>query len=359
MNKPFTPGLLARLEERPRKVALLRASRIGDFLCATPALRALRMALPDAAITLITLPMLREIAQRLPYVDRVVEFPGYPGIAEQLFEARRATRFLREMQDERFDLAIQMQGTGVNSNPFMLLLGARTTVGFVRPGEGAGLLDAALPYPKHLHEIRCVLSLASFLGIPEQGEEILFPLQAEDLKQADRLLKEAAPPLIGLHFSARDEARRWSPNRFAAACSTLLHKYGGTVILVGEAQERELGGAIARCIDGPSRNLMGQTSLLTLGGVLSRLAVLLTNDSGPAHIAYALGTPTVTVFGASSPALNGPLQAGPFRTVMHEVPCRPCGYGVCPIGNPCMLGVSVEEVVEAAEEVGQLLRPGK
>ncbi|HLG63444.1 MAG TPA: glycosyltransferase family 9 protein [Ktedonosporobacter sp.] len=351
MNDPFTPGLLTRLEESPRKIALLRASRIGDFLCATPALRALRLALPDAAITLITLPMLREIAQRLPYVDHVVEFPGYPGIAEQLFDARRATHFLCEMQGEQFDLAIQMQGTGVNSNPFMLLLGARTTAGFVRPGEGAGLLDAALPYPEHLHEVRCVLALTSFLGVPDQGEDILFPLHAEDLQQAERLLKDAAPPLIGLHPSARDEARRWSPDRFAATCSTLLQQYGGTVILVGEGQERELGEVIARQIDGPCCNLMGQTSLLTLGGVLARLAVLLTNDSGPAHIAYALGTPTVTIFGASSPILNGPLHTGPFRAVIHEVPCRPCGYAVCPIGNPCLQGVSVEQVVEAAKGV--------
>ncbi|HEU5230858.1 MAG TPA: glycosyltransferase family 9 protein [Ktedonobacteraceae bacterium] len=351
MNDPFAPGLLTRLSEKPRKVALLRASRIGDFLCATPAFRALRLALPDADITLITLPMLREIAQRLPYLDRLVEFPGYPGIAEQLFDAGHAIQFLREMHAEQFDLAIQMQGTGVNSNPFMLLLGARRTVGFVRPGEGAGLLDAALPYPKHLHEVHCVLALATFLGIPQQGEQIVFPLHAEDLRQAECLLKGAEPPLIGLHPSARDEARKWSLNRFAATGSLLLRRHGGTVIVVGEAQDREQGATIAQRIDGPCLNLMGQTSLLTLGGVLSRLAVLLTNDSGPAHIAYALGTPTVTIFGASSPALNGPLQSGPFRAVIHEVPCRPCGYGVCPIGNPCLKGVTVDQVVEAAEEV--------
>ena len=351
MNDPFAPGLLTRLSEKPRKVALLRASRIGDFLCATPAFRALRMALPDADITLITLPMLREIAQRLPYLDRIVEFPGYPGIAEQLFDAEHAIQFLREMQAEQFDLAIQMQGTGVNSNPFMLLLGARRTVGFVRPGEGAGLLDAALSYPKHLHEIHCVLALTTFLGIPEQGEQIVFPLHAEDLGRAECLLKNAASPLIGLHPSARDEARRWSPDRFVAAGSLLLHRHGGTVIVVGEAQDREQGVTIAQRIDGPCLNLMGQTSLLTLGGVLSQLAVLLTNDSGPAHIAYALGTPTVTIFGASSPALNGPLQPEPFRIIVQRVPCRPCGYGVCPIGNPCLKGVAVDQVVAAAEEV--------
>src|SRR5689334_1570350 len=104
---PTTPGLLTRLMRRgetPRKVALLRASRIGDFLCATPAIRALRAALPDAEITMITLPMLRDLVERSPHLDRFVAFPGFPGVAEQLFDASRATAFFAAMQAERFDL---------------------------------------------------------------------------------------------------------------------------------------------------------------------------------------------------------------------------------------------------------------
>src|SRR5947209_8298859 len=124
MPDPFLPGLLSRLPESPRKVALLRATRIGDFICATPAFRALRLALPDAEITMITLPMLRDLVLRSPHLDRFVAFPGFPGIAEQFFEAGRAVDFFHEMQEEHFDLAIQMQGSGVNSNPFTLLLGA-------------------------------------------------------------------------------------------------------------------------------------------------------------------------------------------------------------------------------------------
>src|SRR3712207_4930980 len=112
MSDPFAPGLLARLSPPPRKVALLRAARIGDFICATPALRALRAALPGAEITIIALPILREVAVRVPYVDRYVAFPGYPGLAEQFFEPRRATEFFRRMQAEEFDLAVQMQGSG-------------------------------------------------------------------------------------------------------------------------------------------------------------------------------------------------------------------------------------------------------
>jgi ADP-heptose:LPS heptosyltransferase len=351
---PFAPGLLARLSEPPRKVALLRASRIGDFICATPAFRALRHALPDAEITMITLPILRDIVLRSPYLDLYVAFPGFPGIAEQFFDARSTTQFLRAMQEERFDLALQMQGSGVYSNPFTLLLGAKATAGFVRPGDPPGLLDAALPYPGQLHEIHCVLSLTTFLSVPEQGEQIEFPLWPQDHAEAAALLANAEPPLIGLHPAARELTRRWPVERFATVGTALRRKYGGTVVIVGEPEEQATGEMLVQQLGEPYLNLIGKTSLVTLGAVIDRLSVLITNDTGPAHIAYALGAPTVTIFGAGNPATNGPLQKGPFRVLAHPVPCRPCGQETCSIGYACLQGVTVEKVLDAADEIIRL-----
>lgn len=351
MNDPFAPGLLSRLAEPPRKVALLRASRIGDFLCATPAFRALRCALPQAEITLITLPMLRELADRLPSIDRVVAFPGFPGIAEQFFDARSTLRFLQEMQCERFDLAIQMQGSGAYSNSFTLLLGAKATAGFVRPGDPAGRLDAALPYPEGVREVQAVLALATFLGAPAQGESTDYPLWPSDHEAATCLLKGAERPLLGLHPAARDATRRWGLDRFAAAGNALRDRYGGTLVILGEKEEQATGDALARRLDRPCLNLIGKTSLTTLGAVIARLSLLVTNDTGPAHMAYALGTPTVTIFGAASPERYGPPREGPYRALAYPVACRPCGYATCPIGYPCLEGVTVSQVVKAAEEV--------
>jgi ADP-heptose:LPS heptosyltransferase len=350
-RNPFQPGLLSRLPEAPRKVALLRASRIGDFICATPAFRALRNALPEAEITIITLPLLRDIALRLPYFDRYMPFPGYPGIAEQLFDARQTVQVFQAMQAERFDLAVQMQGTGMNSNPFCLLLGARATAGFIRPGDPPGLLDAALPYPQSSHEIHTVLSLSTFLGAPSLGDAIEFPLRREDFQTAEALIQGVKLPLIGLHPAARDATRRWMLDRFAATGSELQRRHGGTVLILGEAEEQSAGEQIARRIAGPCLNLIGKTSLVTLGALITHLSVFITNDTGPAHIAYALGAPTVTIFGGGSPLLNGPLQHGPFRVLAHEVPCRPCGYQTCPIGYVCLDGVKVEHAVEVASEI--------
>lgn len=350
----FTPGLLSRLAEPPRKVALLRASRIGDFLCTTPAFRALRCALPRAEITLITLPMLRELANRLPYIDRVENFPGFPGIAEQLFDARRALRFLHEMQEEHFDLAVQMQGSGVYSNPFVLMLGARATAGFVRPGDPPGRLDAALPYSEATHEMHTMLAMATFLGARPQRECADFPLWPVDREVAADLLKAAVPPLIGVHPAARDAERRWQLERFAAVGKALRERYGGTVIVMGEKEEQATGDALARQIGRRCLNLVGKTSLTTLGAVISRLSVLLTNDTGPAHIAYALGMPTVTIFGAGSPRRYGPPKEGPFRALAFPCACRPCGNTHCLTAYLRLEGITVSQAVQAVEEVIRL-----
>ncbi|HZC06526.1 MAG TPA: glycosyltransferase family 9 protein [Ktedonobacterales bacterium] len=352
---PRMPGLLHRLPEPPRKVALLRASRIGDFLCATPAFRALRAALPEADITMITLPLLRGLVARSHYLDRYAAFPGFPGIAEQIFDARRAVEFFREMQRERFDLAIQMQGSGVYSNPFTLMLGARTTAGFIRDSDGPGLLDATLPIAERGLETQRVLALTTFLGAPPQGVETRFPLWREDHAEASALLTDAEPPLLGLHAGARDLARRWPPERFAAVGAALYARYGGALVLLGDAETVPASTRIAERLAHervPCLDLTGRTSLPTLGAVIARLALLVTNDSGPAHIAYALEAPSVTIVGGVNPEAYAPPAQGPHWLALHDVPCRPSAgltCQSCAYNYACLDGVSVAQVLSLAE----------
>jgi ADP-heptose:LPS heptosyltransferase len=131
----------------------------------------------------------------------------------------------------------------------------------------------------------------------------------------------------------------------------LQQQYGGTVVVIGGTDECNLAQRLAQGIDGASLNLAGRKSLAVLGAVLEQLAVLVTNDSGPAHVAYALSTPTVTVFGGTNPAVWGPLEADQHAVLAHEVSCRPCDYVECPVGYTCLEGVTVHRVVEAAQTV--------
>ncbi|MGZ3469601.1 MAG: glycosyltransferase family 9 protein, partial [Isosphaeraceae bacterium] len=146
---------LHRLGERPpRRVGILRALQLGDLLCAVPALRALRAALPDAEMVLIGLPWARSFVQRFDmYLDGFREFPGYPGLPEQAPRLERIGAFLDEIQAEEFDLVLQMQGSGRITNPLAALLGARITAGFLEPGGYCPDPERFLLYPDHGLEI--------------------------------------------------------------------------------------------------------------------------------------------------------------------------------------------------------------
>lgn len=350
---PLTPGLLNRLPAPVQKIVLLRASRIGDFINAIPAFRSIRQALPGADFRLITLPMLRPIADRVGIFTRVYDFPGYPGLAEQFFSPARTTQFFLEMQSEAFDLAIQMQGSGVYANPFTLMMGARYTAGFIRPGDPPGRLDAALPFPEK-HEADRNLALVSFLGLPAADANPDLPLWPADVEQAAAILRPLPQPWMGIHPSARDATRRWPPERFAATMKALQSIYGGTVLLVGEGQD--CAAAASALIDQNVifQNLAGRTTLPITAAILQKLAVFITNDTGPAHMAYALNTPTVVLFGGGDPARNGPNHPGPFRVLAHPVACRPCETGQCPIDFYCLQQITVEQVVQSAKEIIRL-----
>ena len=169
-------------EPPPQRIAIVRSLRgLGDLLCAVPAWRSLRAALPSAQITLIGLPSTRPIVDRFAaYVNNFLEFPGYPGIPEVTPQLAKLPAFFASVQQQRFDLALQMHGSGIVSNPFTVLLGARVNAGFYLPGEYCPDADRFLPYPADEPEIWRHLRLMEFLGIPIKGTSLEFPWREED-----------------------------------------------------------------------------------------------------------------------------------------------------------------------------------
>ncbi len=300
------PGLLGRLAQKPERAAILCASRIGDYLCATPAFRSLKAALPETRFTLIGLPFVRELVERCGFLDDFEPFPGFPGIAEQFFEAGKATDFFQRMQQRRFDLAVQLHGSGTYSNVAALMLGARTTAGFVRTPLHAGRLDAALPWPRRMHAAERSLSLAVFLGAPDTGAGTDLALLPSDRTAADRLLAQYPGPLIGIHAGSRDREKMWPPGPCAEAGRLLRRRMGGSVLVLGGPDEQDTGGYIAEVIGPGTGCLAGKTTIPEMAAVIERLTVLVTTDSAPAHIAYALSVPSVTLFGSADPREWGP-----------------------------------------------------
>src|SRR5947209_9725461 len=161
----------------PRRVVILRALQLGDLLCAVPAFRALRAALPEAEVVLVGLPWARAFVERYrDCLDGFREFPGYPGLPERPPQLERIPAFLAALQQERFDLAVQLHGSGPFVNPLTVLFGARRTAGFYLPGDYRPDPELFLPWPDGGLEVRRLLALTEFLGLPARGEHLEFPL---------------------------------------------------------------------------------------------------------------------------------------------------------------------------------------
>jgi ADP-heptose:LPS heptosyltransferase len=168
----------------PRRVAVFRALQLGDLLCAVPALRALRAALPWAQIVLIGLPWAEAFANRFSqYLDGFREFPGWPGLPERPCELQRIPGFLAAVREERYDLVLQMHGSGGLTNPLTALYGGRVHAGFYNPGDYCPDDTRFLPFPARVPEVWRHLRLLDFLGVPHQGEELEIPLSPEDRRR--------------------------------------------------------------------------------------------------------------------------------------------------------------------------------
>jgi ADP-heptose:LPS heptosyltransferase len=313
-----------------------------------------------AEITLIGLPWAASFVQRFAaYVDRFVPFPGYPGIDEVACEPTRTDAFLREQRQYGYDIVVQMHGSGRTSNPFALALGGALTVGYVDPAMAStqSALDIAAPYPTGLHEIERNLGLAALLGCPVDDTTLEFPLTSDDRREADRLLGVGGVPLIGVHPGAKHPSRRWPPERFAAVADRLALRHGARVVITGGPGEVDIARQVAAAMRFPAAMLAGETSLGGLAAVVERLDLYLTNDTGPAHIASAIGTPTVVVFGPADLHRWG--QRGPRTCVIaRDVDCRPCGAVICPIDHRCLNWIEVDEVTAAADALLQAGRVG-
>ncbi len=282
----------------PRRILVFRALQLGDLLCATPAFRALRAALPEAEIVLVGLPWARTFAARYAhYLDGFREFPGYPGLPESAVQVGRLPDFLAGLQAERFDLAIQMHGSGRITNPLVALFGARSLAGFYAPGDFCPDPERSLAWPANVPEVWRLLRLLEFLGVPLCGEELDFPLTAADLQAARALeRRHGLEPgrFVCIHPGARAACRRWPPECFAAVADALAAR-GWQIVTTGSAGERELTQAVARTMSVPITDLAGQTDLGSLAGLLHDGRLLVCNDTGVSHLAAALRVPSVVV----------------------------------------------------------------
>ena len=227
------------------------------------------------------------------------------------------------MRAERFDLAVQLQGGGWHSNPFVGRLGARVTAGSQAPD--APPLDRTLPYTRDQHEIHRFLEVVSLVGATPVTLEPRLEVTATDRAEAAAALAEDDRPLVVLHPGANDPRRRWPVERLSMVGCELARK-GARLAVVGTAAEQPLAGRLVDGLDGDAADLAGRLGLGGLAGLLEQAILLVGNDSGPRHLAAAVGTATVAVHWGVSLGSYGPLYRARHRApTSWRLHCPVCG----------------------------------
>lgn len=333
----------------PRRIAIFRALQLGDMLCAVPALRALRRAWPDAHITLVGLPWATRFLERFPsLIDELVVFPGARGFPEQAETDAGLPRFFSAMRECRFDLAIQMHGSGGPANDIVKQWGAAAYAGFRQPHEPpeAGFIA----WPDDLPEPRRYLALVRALGIDADDDALWFPLTPHDRCEYAALeTRHGIEPerLIVLHPGAQWPSRRWPAARFAEVADALAAK-GWQIAITGTSNEAAITAAVLGAMAAPALHLTGSTTLGGLAALVSRARLVVCNDTGISHVAAAVQTPSTVIASGSDTRRWAPLDGARHRVLADYPPCRPCAFRDCPYGHPCALNISVSSVVDAA-----------
>jgi heptosyltransferase-2 len=317
---------------------LVRAPNwVGDVVLSLPALRDVRRAFPGARLEVLARSWVADLYRAVPEVDHVRESRGH----------RNDPSALRG----EFDVGLLLPNSFVSAL-VLWWAGIPERWGYATDGRGL-LLTRRCGVPDSVRgrsQVYYYRAMLEGLGLATEGPPDASLRCPDDWRGRGGELLKGEGPWIGVNPGAFfGAAKRWIPERFAAVADTVARRIDAKVVVVGAPQERPLADAIAAGMETPVQVLCGETTLAELVGVLSHLRLLLTNDSGPMHVAAALGVPLVAVFGSTDWRETSPVGET-CRIVREEVDCAPCLLRECPIDHRCMSRVGADRV--AAEALG-------
>jgi len=322
-----------------RRVLVRFPNWLGDTVMALPTLRSLRGVLPAAELWCVGL-WAGIILESEPGITRRLVPPG--GVGARLAQARR-------LRQARFDLALILPNSFETALAGWLAR-ARWRVGYAAEGRAFFLTHALRPDDGPIHEVAAYLRLLEPLGVAGPSTTPTLAIDPARRAEARRLLGETGlppgDPRVGLQLGAALGPSKLWPIERIAALATRLEARGVHVVLLGSAGARGLADAVAAAAGAPVRSLVGRDRPALLAALVSELDTLVAADSGPAHVAAAVGVPTVTLFGPTDPRLTAPLGPGQ-RVLWRQPPCSPCFLSECPIDHRCLRAIEVAEV-EAA-----------
>jgi lipopolysaccharide heptosyltransferase II len=347
----------------PERILLLRLERIGDLLMTLSAFDMIRARAPNAHVHLVVGSWNKSLAELVPGIGSIetLDAPWLirdePGATVPTLVSRA-----KAWRTKAFDLAINFE-PDIRTNVLLALSGASTRVGY-RSGGGGALLTHALDYLPREHtaanaERLVDTALPSSRGVASRiGYARLVVPEAAKREAGHHLVGAKSSRLVGLHASGGRLVKQWAPERFAQVGSLIAREFGATIVLTGIAEDRPLLDRIKAALpaDVASIDVSGAVEIPVMAGLLERLALFISADTGPMHLAAAVGTPVVALFGPSDPLRYGPLSDR-GRVVTADLWCRPCNRVRLPPERcrgrmpDCLDGITVSRVCEAASSL--------
>lgn len=325
--------------EKVKRILVKGVNWLGDAVMTLPALRAMKAKWPAARLTVLTKGNLADLYACEPAVDEVLAYGG--GFLPFL-------RLVSKLKREKFDVAfIFPRSFRASLAPFASRIPRR--VGFAGDAKKPVLTDVVARSEGLMtaHRVGYYLALLGPFGdVPKAtAPEVVPPAEAKAWAE-EHLPGEWAGLNPGATYG---KAKQWYPERFVEVGKRLASR-GFKVAVVGGPAEAALGAEVASGIGAAATNFAGKTTLPRLAALIQRCSVFVTNDTGPMHVAAAVGTPVVAIFGPTDPRTTRPF-GGKHAVVQNKVECSPCLLRECPIDHPCMRDLPVERVWAACEEL--------
>lgn len=334
-----------------KRILIIRLDRIGDVMLSTPVIRAVREAYPASHISFMVRPYSRDIIAGNPFLDEVIEYDKNMGMLGTV-------KFIGFLRRKRFDLALILHPT---SRTHLLTYLARIPkrIGFDK--KMAFMLTRRIPHTKQFglkHEIDYTLDLVRHIGVESYSRTLHMPISGKSEEKVERLFTRhgvaRSDPIVVINPGASCRSKRWDVERFARAADELAKRHKVKIVVVAGSEDKDIAGRLAVSMKGPCVNLAGSTTVADIASILRRASLFISNDSGPVHIACAVGTPVIAIFGRSDRGLS-PVRWGPSNpgdVALHkDVGCIACLAHNCKLGFKCLEAVTVEDVVSAAGKI--------
>ncbi|MDD4980295.1 MAG: lipopolysaccharide heptosyltransferase II [Candidatus Omnitrophica bacterium] len=340
--------------QKYKRILIVRTDRIGDVLLSTPAIKALRDNYPSAYIAMMVNPYAKDILEGNPYIDEVILYDK--DIKHKSWH--RSLRFALNLKKKKFDLAIVLHPAN-RVHLIAFIAGIPQRIGYNR--KLGFLLTDRIKHTKQSgqkHESEYILDLVRYLGIEPKDKNLLMPLKPESENWAEELLRQEGikktDQLLAIHPAASCPSKVWPNERFSEVADRLIAKYGFKVLVVAGPKDIKIAQEVIKKISHPAINLAGKASVSQLASILKRCRLFISNDSGPVHIASALGTPVISIFGRNQKGLS-PLRWGPLgkkdKFLHKDAGCIECLAHNCLKGFACLKAISVDDVVNATDEI--------